>query len=66
MPKRKTKSAVKKRFKLTGSGKVKFKRAFGRHILTTKNSKRKRRISQLKVAEGVDTGCIRRMLGIGK
>lgn len=42
MPKMKTKSAAKKRFKLTGTGKVKGNVAFKRHILTTKTSKMKR------------------------
>ena len=42
MPKNKTRSAVKKRFKLTAKGHVKRKKAFARHILTKKPSKRKR------------------------
>lgn len=62
MPKNKTKSAAKKRFKLTGKGKVKFKHSFGRHILTTKNAKRKRRISQMKMASSADVASIKRML----
>ena len=44
MPKLKTKGAVKKRFKLTASGKVRRKRSNHSHILTKKNSKRKRRL----------------------
>ena len=39
MPKMKTHSGAKKRFSLTGTGKVKFKRAKMRHILTKKNRK---------------------------
>ena len=41
MPKMKTKSSAKKRFKLTGSGKIKRKHAFKSHILTKKSKKRK-------------------------
>jgi len=41
MPKMKTKSSAKKRFKLTGSGKIKRKHAFKSHILTKKSKKLK-------------------------
>jgi large subunit ribosomal protein L35 len=41
MPKLKTKSSAKKRFKLTGTGKIKRKHAFKSHILTKKSKKRK-------------------------
>lgn len=41
MPKMKTKSSAKKRFKVTGSGKLKRKHAFKSHILTKKSKKRK-------------------------
>ena len=41
MPKMKTKSSAKKRFKLTGTGKIKRKHAFKSHILTNKSKKRK-------------------------
>lgn len=41
MPKMKTKSSAKKRFKLTGTGKIKRKHAFKSHILTKKSKKRK-------------------------
>ena len=44
MPKMKTHSGSKKRFSLTGSGKVKFKRAKMRHILTKKPQKLKRKL----------------------
>jgi len=46
MPKMKTHKGAKKRFKLTGSGKVKRMRAFKSHILTKKSSKRKRHLRQ--------------------
>ncbi len=44
MPKQKTNSAAKKRFKLTGTGKIKRKHAFHSHILTKKSTKRKRNL----------------------
>ncbi|MBO0934830.1 50S ribosomal protein L35 [Fibrella aquatilis] len=44
MPKQKTNSAAKKRFKLTGTGKIKMKHAFHSHILTKKSTKRKRNL----------------------
>ena len=44
MPKMKTKSSAAKRYKITGSGKVKYKKMNLRHILTKKGSKRKRHL----------------------
>lgn len=44
MPKVKTKSAAKKRFKLTGTGKIKRKHAYHSHILTKKTKKQKRNL----------------------
>jgi len=46
MPKMKTKSGAKKRFKITGSGKIKRKQAYKSHILTKKSKKRKRRLGK--------------------
>jgi len=46
MPKMKTHKGAKKRFKVTGTGKVKRLRAFKSHILTKKDAKRKRRLRQ--------------------
>ena len=46
MPKMKTRKAAAKRFKETGTGKYMHNRAGGRHILTKKSSKRKRRLCQ--------------------
>jgi large subunit ribosomal protein L35 len=46
MPSLKTKSGAKKRFKITGTGKIKRKRAFKNHILTKKETKQKRRLSK--------------------
>lgn len=44
MPKMKSHSASKKRFKMTASGKVKYSKTFRRHILTKKTTKRKRNL----------------------
>ena len=44
MPKMKTNSSAKKRFKITGTGKVKRMKAYKSHILTKKTSKRKRNL----------------------
>lgn len=44
MPKVKTKSAAKKRFKLTGTGKIKRQHAYHSHILTKKTKKQKRNL----------------------
>ena len=44
MPKVKTNSSAKKRFKVTGSGKIAYQKSFKRHILTKKSNKRKRNL----------------------
>ncbi|MCB0790416.1 MAG: 50S ribosomal protein L35 [Flavobacteriales bacterium] len=54
MPKMKTKSGAKKRFKLTGTGKVKRKHAFHNHILTKKHKKRKRNLAKMAVVHSRD------------
>ncbi len=46
MPKVKTNSSAKKRFKVTGSGKITHQKSFKRHILTKKSTKRKRALRQ--------------------
>lgn len=46
MPKLRSKGSVKKRFKVTGGGKIKRATAFHRHNLAKKNSKRKRNLSK--------------------
>ena len=45
MPKMKTNSGAKKRFRLTGTGKIKRKHAYKSHILTKKSTKRKRKLT---------------------
>ena len=60
----KTKSSAKKRFKLTGSGKIKRKHAFKSHILTKKSSKRKRHLRNKEMVSKVDKPLIDRMLRV--
>jgi large subunit ribosomal protein L35 len=62
MPKQKTKAAARKRFKLTGKGKVRRYRAFKSHILTKKNPKRKRRLRQGTTVSTADQRRITRLL----
>ena len=62
MPKLKTKSGAKKRFKVTGTGKVKRKHAYKRHILTKKGTKQKRRLSNSAIVKKADMGNVRPML----
>ncbi len=52
--KKKTKKAATKRFKITGSGRVKRNKAFKSHILTKKTAKRKRHLRKATVASGAD------------
>ena len=66
MPKVKTNSSAKKRFKLTGTGKIKRKNAFMSHILTKMSTKRKRNLSQTSLVSDADMGNVKRMLCIGK
>jgi len=62
MPKMKTKSGAKKRFKLTGSGKIKRKHAYKSHILTKKSTKRKRNLTYFTTVDKADEKNIRQML----
>ncbi|MBX7202718.1 MAG: 50S ribosomal protein L35 [Bacteroidia bacterium] len=66
MPKMKTNSSAKKRFKLTASGKIKRKHAFKRHILTKKTTTQKRRLTHSGLVSPSDEGLVKRMLVIGK
>lgn len=66
MPKMKPKSGAKKRFHITGSGKIKRKHAFIRHILTKKSTKRKRNLSHFTLVSPADMGNVKRLLAIGK
>lgn len=64
MPKVKTNSAAKKRFKLTGTGKIKRKHAYKSHILTKKATKRKRNLTQSTLVDRSDERRIRDLLAI--
>jgi len=64
MPKMKTKSAAKKRFHVTGSGKVKRATAFRSHILTSKSTKRKRNLRMGGMVAKVDEKNVKRMLAM--
>jgi large subunit ribosomal protein L35 len=63
MPKQKTHSGAKKRFKITGSGKVMKQGAGMRHHLETKSSKLKRRLNGEVVLAPQDAKVIKRLLG---
>lgn len=62
MPKMKSNSGAKKRFKVTGSGKIKRKKAFKRHILTKKSSKRKRDLGKDALVHKADEPSIKLMI----
>ena len=64
MPKVKTKSGAKKRFKLTGTGKIKRKHAFKSHILTKKETKQKRNLTRMTVVHKSDENNVKAMLNI--
>jgi large subunit ribosomal protein L35 len=64
MPKVKTKSGAKKRFKLTGTGKIKRKHAFKSHILTKKETKQKRNLTKMTLVSKADEGRVKDMLNI--
>jgi large subunit ribosomal protein L35 len=64
MPKLKTNRGAKKRFRLTGSGKIKRTKAYASHILTKKSSKRKRKLRQSTAVSKVDARRVKRMLGV--
>lgn len=66
MPKVKTNSSAKKRFSITGTGKIIRKNAYKSHILTKKSTKRKRNLTQTSLVSDADMGNVKRMLAIGK
>ena len=63
MPKMKTNSGAKKRFKRTASGRLKREKAFKSHILTKKSRKRKRSLGQSTLVEKTDETRMNRLLG---
>ena len=62
MPKQKTHKGASKRFSLTGTGKVKPKKAFHSHILTKKTTKRKRNMRKSAILDARDTKGIKRLI----
>lgn len=64
MPKKKTNSGAKKRFALTGSGKIKRKHAFKSHILTKKTKKQKRNLTHAGLVSKVDEKAVKQLLGM--
>ncbi len=64
MPKLKTNSSAKKRFKLTGTGKIKRKHAFKNHILTKKETKQKRNLRYMSVVDKADVPNVKRLLNL--
>ena len=64
MPKIKTNSGAKKRFALTGSGKIKRKHAFKSHILTKKTKKQKRNHTHFGLIAKVDEGNVKALLAL--
>ncbi len=62
MPKLKTHRGAAKRFSVTGSGKIKRKKAYGNHILTKKNAKRKRGLRKATLVSNGDRNRVDAML----
>ena len=62
MPKVKTNSSAKKRFKVTGTGEITFQKAFKRHILTKKSTKRKRGLRKDGVVHPANRDFVMRLL----
>lgn len=64
MPKVKTNAAAKKRFALTGTGKIKRKHAYHSHILTKKTKKQKRNLDHFALIAKVDEKSVKSLLAI--
>lgn len=64
MAKMKTRRAAAKRFKLTGTKKIKRNKAFKSHILTKKSAKRKMDLRKSTLASASDYNRVRKMLGV--
>ncbi len=62
MPKMKTKKAAAKRYHVTGTGKVRYKKQGLRHILTKKNAKRKRRLRLPAILSSVEEKRVKQLL----
>jgi large subunit ribosomal protein L35 len=66
MPKMKTHSGAKKRFKVTAGGKVRARHAFTSHILEKKSPKHKRELGRPVILSKHDAPRVKRLLGEGK
>ena len=64
MPKMKTNRSAAKRFKLTGTGKIKRGKAYARHILTKKSRGRKRNLNKSTLVHETEVHRVLRMLGL--
>ncbi|MDR2234435.1 MAG: 50S ribosomal protein L35 [Tannerella sp.] len=62
MPKMKTNSGAKKRFALTGTGKIKRKHAYHSHILTKKTKKQKRNLTHVGLVSKADENNVKHLL----
>ncbi|MCL2285189.1 MAG: 50S ribosomal protein L35 [Firmicutes bacterium] len=62
MPKLKTKKAAAKRFKITGTGKFKHKKANKTHILTKKSPKRKMNLRKMGMVDKTNEAAVRQMM----
>ncbi len=62
MPKMKTKSAAAKRFKVTGTGKLKRHKAFTSHILTKKSTKRKRNLRKATLVDATSVKIMKKIM----
>jgi len=65
MPKMKTKSSVKKRFRLTGSGKVRANVGYKRHQLSSKSVKMKRKARGTFILSEADAGIVKQFMPYG-
>ena len=63
MPKQKTHKGLSKRIKITASGKVRYKRSYGSHLMSDKNAKRRRRIGRSAIMGGAKARAIKMRLG---
>ena len=63
MPKMKSNSGAKKRFKRTSSGRLKREKAYASHILTKKDQKRKRHLRKKTLVDKADEPRMKRLLG---
>jgi large subunit ribosomal protein L35 len=64
MPKMKTHKGAAKRFKITGSGKIRRRHAYKSHLLKKKTAKRKRRLRTEAAVSKIDTKKVRQLLGV--